>query len=116
MRKTEEGATLGDLIEELKPPAGPYSQETLWRWKKAWDRRLETVEVYAWKWFFNRLPHLQMPVGERKPKSRWGRCSMYLNKPGYIFLPFKTFGYFTGFTGFNVPRLLAVTASDANPT
>jgi transposase-like protein len=94
VRKNEEGASLGDLTEELKPPAGPYSQKTLWRWKKTWERRLEAVEVYAWKWFLNRLPHLQMPVGEAKPKSRWGWLFHVFEQAGTYLSPLQSFRLF----------------------
>ncbi|MCL6449523.1 MAG: DUF6431 domain-containing protein [Armatimonadetes bacterium] len=72
IQESEKGTPLNELAEKLEPPAGPYSERTLWRWKKNWEARLARVETGLWKWFLDRLPHLDLPVGEKKPKGRWG--------------------------------------------
>jgi len=71
VRRSEKGTPLCEVASQMAPPAGPYSERTLWRWKKEWEQRLATVESSAWEGLLNHFPNLQLPVGEAKPKGRW---------------------------------------------
>lgn len=66
------GIPLRIVAEQLELPTQPYSEKSLWRWKKKWDRLLEGLEPVFWQIILSYVPHLYMPRGRQSPRSSWG--------------------------------------------
>ncbi|MDQ0190655.1 hypothetical protein J2S03_002522 [Alicyclobacillus cycloheptanicus] len=66
----EDGASLEKAGSLVPPPSGPISYRTVWRWKKAWELRMESAESGFWKCVLSVRPTLQWPRGTARPKTR----------------------------------------------
>lgn len=67
----DRGTPLRVLEEQLNLPTESYSQKSLWRWKKKWDRLLKAVEPTFWTAVLAFAPHLHLPRGSQSPRSNW---------------------------------------------
>lgn len=72
VRKLDEGQSLQSVTESLDLPTEPYSEKTLWRWRKGWDRLRASLEPCFWTRVLAHFPHLRLPVGSEKPRTGWG--------------------------------------------
>ncbi|MEW6064262.1 hypothetical protein P378_09320 [Desulforamulus profundi] len=72
IRQQAEGKTLVQLSEELEVPGGPFSEKTIWRWIRTWNKDLVNYVSVVWKFILEFIPHLQLPVGTNKPRQEWG--------------------------------------------
>jgi len=68
----DNGVPLRVVAEQLNLPTQPYSEKSLWRWKKKWDRILNVLESVFWQTVLSRVPHLHLPRGSQSPRSSWG--------------------------------------------
>ena len=66
------GIPLRVVAEQLDLPTEPYSEKSLWRWKKKWDQLLERLEPVFWQTILSHVPHLYLPRGSQSPRSSWG--------------------------------------------
>lgn len=60
------------VAENLDLPTEPYSERTLWRWKKRWGRLRDSLESSFWRRALDQFPHLPFPKGSEKPRTGWG--------------------------------------------
>ena len=67
----DNGVPLRVVAEQLDLPTQPYSEKSLWRWKKKWDRLLNVLEPFFWQTVLSRIPHLHLPRGSQSPRSSW---------------------------------------------
>lgn len=66
------GVPLRVVAEQLDLLTEPYSEKSLWRWKKKWDRLMEGLEPAFWQAILSHAPHLHLPRGSQSPRSSWG--------------------------------------------
>ena len=71
VQQLDNGRSLQSVSESLHLPTEPYSEKTLWRWKKRWDRLRDSLEPSFWRRVLDRFPHLSLPRGAEKPQTRW---------------------------------------------
>lgn len=67
----DDGVPLRVVAEQLDLPTAPYSEKSLWRWKKKWDWMLEALEPVFWRTVLTHIPHLHLPRGSESPRSSW---------------------------------------------
>lgn len=72
LRELDEGQPLRAVAENLGQRTEAYSEKTLWRWKRTWDRWRASLEPAFWTQALARFPHLRLPVGAGKPQTGWG--------------------------------------------
>jgi len=60
------------VAERLNLSTQPYSEKSLWRWKKKWDRRRDVLEPVYWQVILSRAPHVHLPRGSESPRGSWG--------------------------------------------
>lgn len=72
VQQLDNGRSLQSVSESLNLPTEPYSEKTLWRWKKRWDRLRDPLEPSFWRQVLGWFPHLSLPRGEEKPRTGWG--------------------------------------------
>lgn len=83
----DRGTPLRVVAEQLDLPTESYSEKSLWRWKKKWDRLLKAVEPAFWTSVLAVVPHVHLPRGSKSPRSSWR----------WLFLAWNLVrGYFTG--------------------
>jgi len=70
--QSDKGVPMRIISAQLELPTEPYSEKSLWRWKKRWDQRKEMVEPLFWQKILSHVPHLHLPKGARRPHSSWG--------------------------------------------
>jgi len=68
----DNGVPLRVVAEQLDLPTQPYSEKSLWRWKKKWDQQLKVLEPIFWQTVLSRVPHLTLPRGSQSPRSSRG--------------------------------------------
>ena len=66
------GVSLQVVAEQLDLSTQPYSEKSLWRWKKKWDRRRAVLEPVYWQAILSQAPHIHLPRGSNSPRSSWG--------------------------------------------
>lgn len=114
VKKNEEGTSLNDIAKEIVPPVGPYSERTLWRWKKTWEELLDRHSDFMWEWFLKRVPHLCLPVGAEKPKTNRGYLfRIFEQAKAWMpeIRPYRLFHWLS-----QLLKSLAVTVLPTNPT
>jgi len=72
VRELDSGLSVRIVADGLSLPTQPYSEKSLWRWKKDWDRLREAVEPSFWNAALSRFPHLKLPRGSGIPRTGWG--------------------------------------------
>jgi len=72
VRELDGGTPLRKVAEGLVLPTQPYSEKSLWRWKKDWDRLWKAVEPSFWSTVLAWFPHLRLPRGSGSPRTGWG--------------------------------------------
>ena len=68
----DNGVPLRVVAGKLVLPTQPYSEKSLWRWKKKWDRVRDVLEPAFWKRVLTHVPHLRLPRGNESPRTCWG--------------------------------------------
>mgnify|MGYP000942764416 CR=1 FL=1 len=69
------------IISEQLPAQLAFSEKTLWRWKKYWQKRLDKLRSTFWPIVLARCPHLLFPRGGSSvPSSSWAWFFWVWNK------------------------------------
>lgn len=72
VRELDEGRSLQSVAKSLVIPTEPYSEKSLWRWKKDWDRLRASLEPSFWTRVLAHFPHLRLPRGAETHRTGWG--------------------------------------------
>ena len=74
-----QGTSLRKISEQL-PAQLAFSEKTLWRWKKYWEKRLDGLRSAFWPIVLAHCPHLLLPRGSEVPGGSWAWFFWVWNK------------------------------------
>jgi hypothetical protein len=71
VQAVDEGCSCEKAGETVRPPTGPLSSRTVWRWTKIWRGWMSDLEPQFWAFVIQLNPSLDIPRGRDRPETQF---------------------------------------------